>query len=444
MQRYNARDVIRLLRTPAGRYDLAVGAWRVAWPLARPVAAAYRRTALRPTRVVAVVGSFGKTTTTRAMRAVLGFKPDAPTPYNCLSHLAGGLMRMRPFAAHGVLEVGITLPGQMAVYARLLRPDVTVVTSIGGEHRTSLGTPEVTRQEKSAMVAALPADGWAILNGDDPNAMWMRTCTRARVMTFGRSEGCDVRALDVSMEWPRGTRVAMRTPAGDAEVRTGLLGGPMAYALLAACAVGLSQSIPLAEIVRRLSGLTPARQRLETVPLANGAWLIRDEYKSAEETVHAALDVLAQVSASRKWVILGPLSEPRQPAHAIYREIGERLAGIADGVVFMGAGWRDYRSGALRAGMPSDRMVKVRRAEDAVAWLKARLSPGDVVLVKGGRSTDRSDRVALALMGRTVRCNLAECHLRMGGCDACPMLERTFTPRTCPPRGRLELPVFQP
>ena len=440
MQPYRSTDVFRLLCNPAGRMDLAVGAWRVGWPVLRRLAAAYRRTALRRTRVAAVIGSFGKSTTTRTVRAVLGFGPDAPEFHNCLSHVAAGLMWLRPGARYGVLEVGITHAGQMGVYARMLRPDLVVVTSIGGEHRTSLPTPETVRTEKSRMVAALPGEGWAILNGDDPNVMWMRGCTAARVMTFGRGEGCDVRATGVTLDWPRGMRVTMRTPAGDAEVRSRFLGEHMAGAVLAAAAVGVSQGVDLPEIVRRIEQVQPPQLRMEITALpGGGVWLVRDEYKSAEETVHAALDALALVPAARKWVVLGPLTEPPKPARPSYRSVGAHLAAVADGVAFLGAGWRDYAAGARRAGMADAQMTRVDSVADAAAWARARVGAGDVVLVKG-RNSDRMERMTLALLGRTVRCNLSECRLRIVACDRCPMLGRAFTPHTCLPRCRLGLP----
>ena len=96
------------------------------------------------------------------------------------------------------------------------RPDVAVITAVGSEHHRSLGTLEVTRAEKSWMVQALPAAGVAVLNGDDPNVMWMRQKTRARVVTFGFGAACDVRADDVRLDWPRGTRKPIRAPRATA------------------------------------------------------------------------------------------------------------------------------------------------------------------------------------------------------------------------------------
>ena len=181
-----------------------------------------------------------------------------------------------------VLEVGIDLPGQMAVYARMVRPDVVVVTSVGSEHNRSLGTLETTRFEKSAMVARLPPLGLAVLNGDDANVLWMRQRTGARAVTFGFGPTCDVRATDVRLEWPRGTRFMLHVGGMKRPVALRLLGRQMVGAALAAIAVALEQGAPVDTVLERLSALAPTSGRLQPVALEDGAYLLRDEFKSGE------------------------------------------------------------------------------------------------------------------------------------------------------------------
>jgi UDP-N-acetylmuramoyl-tripeptide--D-alanyl-D-alanine ligase len=95
----------------------------------------------------------------------------------------------------------------MAPIAKALAPQIVVATSIGSEHHSSLGTLENTRSEKARMVEALGKDGVAVLNGDDPNVLWMKTRTSARVVTFGHGANCDVRVLESDTTWPQGTRL---------------------------------------------------------------------------------------------------------------------------------------------------------------------------------------------------------------------------------------------
>lgn len=421
--KYSPRQILDLLRTPAGRTVVAYGVRFRAWPLFAAAARLHRRRLGERTRFVAVVGSFGKTTTARAVRAALGLDPDAHATANSWSYLAGAVLAVRPGARHAVLEAGISGPGQMVRYAALIRPDVTVVTSIGSEHNRSLRTLEGTRHEKAEMVRALPAHGIAVLNGDDPNVLWMRTQTAARVVTFGFAADNDVVGSDVRLDWPHGMRLTVTVHGERHELRSRLLGDKMAGALLAAIAVGVAEGRALDDVLRDVAAVAPTPGRLQPVLLANGAWLLRDDYKSGLETIEAALDVLEQIPVARKFVVLGEVAEPVGPQGAIYRALGARLARFATGVLATGWHRRPLASGARRAGLSRDVIqATAHTIPTAVAQLREQLAPGDVVLLKG-REDERIERVALALTGRDVRCALRRCDAKVR-CHLCPMLER--------------------
>jgi UDP-N-acetylmuramoyl-tripeptide--D-alanyl-D-alanine ligase len=421
-------QLLHLLRSPVGRLQVRDGLYFRAWPLLWWFAWVYRRRRIGQTRLVAIVGSYGKTTTTRAVLAALGRDPKAGQLGNYASYLALALLRIRPGQHWGVVEIGINQPRQMATYARLLRPDLTVVTSIGSEHHNSLGSLETTRHEKAFMVRALPPSGLAILNGDDPNVRWMATQTRARVVTFGFGADNDVRASEVALDWPRGTRFLLHTAGETRQVRTRLLGRHQAYPILAAATVGISEGRGLDDMLPALEALCPMPSRMEIVELPNGAYLLRDEFKSGLETIDAALDLLAEVPAERKIVVLGEVAEPPGSPGPIYRRLGRRVGEVATRAVFVThrRGARAYAGGAREKGMPRSALVHVGNDLHRAAREAARdLRPGDVVLVKG-RDTQRLDRVALALMGRTVRCQLQTCHAKLVRCNACPVLELPY------------------
>ncbi len=208
------------------------------------------------------------------------------------------------------------------------------------------------------------------------------------------------------------------------EVSLRLLGRPAVYAALAALAVARSAGVPLGAAAARLGGVAPEAARLEPVPLAIGATLLRDEFKSAEETIHVALDVLAAVPARRRIVVLGDVSEPRGSQGDVYRTIGARVGAIADFAVFLGRRCSSYAAGAHAAGLPREAIRKAGHdVGRAAGMVRERLEPGDVVLVKG-RDNERLDRVALALMGREVRCDRSLCYFLKTRCDGCSLLGR--------------------
>jgi len=422
--RYRWRDVPALLATPVGRGQLIAGVHYRLWPVSSRLARLHRITLIRRTRVVTVVGSAGKSTTVRAVAAALDVPFTSTMLHNAWGSISRAMLRIAPGQRHAAVEVGIADKGQMRQYARVVRPDVTVVTSIGSEHHRSLGTLDVTRDEKAWMVRALPPDGVAVLNGDDPNVMWMKGETCARVVTFGFGAACDVRAVDARIDWPRGTRFRLLAFGQEREVTIRLLGRHMVYAALAAIAVAHLEGVPRADALARLAALPPTPGRLQPVELGNGVTLLRDDFKSPVETIDAALDVLEQIPAYRRIVLLGDISEPPNPQHATYRRIGERVGRLAAHFLVAGVMTRDYRAGARAGGMDAACIVPAGDTPAAMAAkLAALLEPGDVVLVKG-RDTQQLARVSLALQGRTVRCEIRSCHLRTVTCEGCPMLER--------------------
>jgi UDP-N-acetylmuramyl pentapeptide synthase len=422
--RFRIRDLPAMLRTPAGRMHVRQGIAYRSWPLLCQLARLYRHTLVRKTRVIAVAGSFGKSTTTRAIAAALGLPEHGSMLSNSWSWIAFALLRIRPGQRHAVIEVGISKPGQMKGYARTVAPDVAVIMAVGSEHHRSLGTLEVTRAEKSWMLQVLPESGAAVLNGDDPNVMWMKQKTRARVVTFGFGTECDVRAGEIRLAWPRGTHFRLTAFGQERDVAVRLLGRHMVYPILAAIAVSHLEGYALDPTLARLRELPPTPGRMEPVLLPNGVTVLRDDFKSTLETVHTALDVLAQIPASRRVVLLGSVSEPPGPQRPIYQTLGERIAGIASHLVVFNHDFEPVWSGARRAGMPRTSVTDAgRTARDAAEALSQLLRPGDVLLVKG-RGPEKLDRVRLILEGRRVRCDIRYCSLRTLECEQCGMLER--------------------
>ncbi len=420
--RYRLTDLPEMLQTPMGRLQLQKGVEYRIWPLTSQLARLYRATIVRRTRVIAVVGSLGKSTTLRAVSSVLALPFHWRMHDNAWSMVAYALLRIRRGQTHAAVEVGIADVGQMRGYARVVQPNVTVVTSVASEHHRSLGSLEVTRTEKAWMVRVLAPSGTAVLNGDDPNVMWMRGQTCARTVTFGFGEACDVRATAVRLDWPHGTRFRLRAFGQERDVTIRLLGRHMVYPALAAIAVAQLEGVPLDEALSRLQALAPTPGRLQPVTLPNGVHVLRDDFKSTLETMHAALDVFAEIPG-RRIALLGDVSEPPGRQRPIYQALGERVGQLATFFIAIGHGFNSYYSGARRAGMAASHIIDGGRSpRQAAQALSAIMQPGDVVLLKG-RDTQMLDRVRLILEGRAVNCDIRFCNVHTVACEQCPMLE---------------------
>ncbi len=398
-------------------------------PLLFFLACVYRRVWIRRCRIIVVVGSFGKSSTANAIASVLN--TDAEDANN-QPHLARQILRLGRRSTRAVMEAGISRKRQMWPLAIMLRPDVVVVTSIGSEHQKALGSLDVTRSEKARMVEALRPDGLAVLNGDDPNVMWMEGRTSARVVRCGLGAENDFRADGVRFRYPPGMdlRVTSRVGGGEAsrEVASRLVGHSMVFPLLAAWAVAREEKIPEAEIAGRIERVEAVNRRMEPVRLANGAWAIVDDRKALPETISIALRTLAELPVKRRWVLMGDVGGSTadivetEPA---IRLCGTELARSCDRLVLVTAdsGRRDLlRVAATRAGLCAESITAFDGDLPAVAeYLREELRPGDVLLIKG-RFHERLSRVALALEGREVRCWIPRCEPRLLGCLQCPAL----------------------
>lgn len=419
--------MLRRVRSPIGRHVLRDSLVRKAWPVLRVAAALCRRTLLRKTRVIVVVGSFGKGSTAAAIASALGL-PGPPTQRNTTSRVALSLLGNRPGQRHVVIEAGAPRRGQMRLYPPMLRPDVVVVTTIGSEHHRSLGTLDEAAREKALMLRGLSRSGIAVLNADDPRVLAMASLTDARIVTFGFAAGSDVRAVERSLDWPHGTRLLV-TVGGETHVlRLRLIGRVAMYPVLAALAVACAEGHPLDRAIAALETLEPVTGRLQLMPLPGGAWLIRDDFKGTLETIEAALEVL-QEAPGRRIAVLGEIEDPPGSQGPQFRAVGRRLAASADLALVIGSrrSFKSYARGASDGGMPRTALRHLERScRTTTAAVQEELRPGDVVLVKG-RGTQRLERVSLALQGRKVRCDIEFCNLRGLRCDSCPALTTGWT-----------------
>ena len=430
---YRLRHIPVLLRTSTGRGQLRLSLWLALWPVLNPLAALYRRLVVSRTRVVTVIGSYGKTSTTAVVSSVLlGRLPR--TEDNFLSRLAEAIFRIRPGDRHAAMEVGISQPGEMIRYRRLIRPDVVVVTAIGPDHLVYFCSQRAIRAEKAQMVRSLTVAGVAALNGDDPNALWMRDQTRGRVVTYGFGERNDVRATDVSLaDWPDGTAFTLHADGETRRVHMRLIGRPMVLAALAAVAVALADGISLEVILRRLGQVPPIPRRMEPVRLASGAVVLRDCSKGTQEAVEAALDVLADAPAKRRIVVLGLVGDAGARPEPKHRTVGRRLGAVADRAVLLCQEHDDdCAAGAIEAGLPDGAITRLgTNLFDAARVLEAELTEGDVVLVTGWGWL-RLERIDLLLAGEPVRCRLANCSGRGMSCQACLARTQGWPPFLAP------------
>jgi len=384
---------------------------------------AYRATLGRGSKLIAVTGSFGKTTTTRAIAAVLGRPTALENVPNANSRLHLQALRQMRGGPIGVVEIGIGRPNRMRHYARAIRPQIAVVTSIGLEHEGFFPDGlDGIRNEKAELVRVLPRDGVAVLNRDDPRVMWMAQQTQANIVTFGRHEEADVVLLGIETE-ATGSRLRLRVAGAEHEVRTALIGSISGMPVAAAVAAAHAAGIDVQAAARAVARLPPTLRRLEPVRLPSGAVALLDDTKGTPATAVAAFDAAADIACRRRLAVLGriPKTTP-EPTRPVYEALGVRAGQVFDRIFFIHLDdepYETYRRSAIDAGLDASRIARVRTVEEAARVLRDELRPGDVLLLKG-HFTDHLSRVVMALQGLDVRCRLQSCKIRSSDwCNVC-------------------------
>src|SRR3989442_1399391 len=157
--------------------------------------------------VVAVTGSNGKTTTKELIAGVLGTRWQVLKPTASFNNQWGlplTLLRLVPEHEALVLELGTNRPGEIAYLTELARPTFGVVTNVAAVHTEFLGSLDGVREEKAALVRAVPTNGWVALNADDPRVAGMARDAKAHVVTYGRAATAQVRLVGDAVEDARG------------------------------------------------------------------------------------------------------------------------------------------------------------------------------------------------------------------------------------------------
>jgi UDP-N-acetylmuramoyl-tripeptide--D-alanyl-D-alanine ligase len=337
--------------------------------------------------VVGVTGSIAKTSTKEAVATVLGAAlPTLRNEGNLNNEIGLPLTVLRLRAEHraAVLEMGMYVGGEIADLARIGRPEIGVVTAVEGVHLSRIGSLEAIADAKAELVEALPADGVAILNGDNTWVRAMRKRTRARALQYGFWRGADVRAVDVASAGLDGMTFRLTTPDGEASVRIPTLGKLSVHNATAAAAVGLAAGLPLDLIVDALAAGWSAPHRVNVIS-AGDVTIIDDSYNASPGSVRAALEILRDLPG-RRIAVLGEMRELGESSDYLHRKVGLLCSRCWDQLVVVdglaGGAAHGLTVGAQKRG---GTVIPVATRDAAREHLLENLLPGDVVLVKASR-----------------------------------------------------------
>jgi UDP-N-acetylmuramoyl-tripeptide--D-alanyl-D-alanine ligase len=422
-----------------------INAWRrhtrsrLKWGLRQQVASLRRKLLDRHITFIGITGSAGKTTTVDLAAAALSAQGLCQKTKTFNSELAiiRAILDTGRRHRYCVAELAASGPGTLDIPIRVFRPEIAVITVIGRDHISAYADIEGIAAEKGKVVSALPADGTAVLNIDDPLVRAIGERCGRKVIWFGEAEGSTLRLVEARSRWPEPLSLSVAYEGTVYEVPTHLHGRHMALSVIAALGTALAAGVPLDAAIRAIASVLPSEGRMEAVDGGGGVTFIRDDWKSPGWSFTIPLEFLREAQATRKVAVIGTVSDTTGDSSKNYKRFCRQVREVADLVVFVGP----HAHRAVRARQKEDdaSIHGFSSIRQAVAFLDQQLREGDLVLLKG---SNRADHLCRILLNRKqpVRCWRERCE-KVIFCNACHQLltpsgDTGFDPSTALLQGK--------
>lgn len=348
--------------------------------------------------VIGITGSNGKTTTKDMTTALLSSRFHVCATqknFNNEIGLSMTLLSMTKETEVCVVEMGMRGFGQIAELCAIASPTIGIVTNVGTSHIGILGSQENIAKAKAELIEALPKDGTAILNGDDPFVKAMGDSFEGRVISYGLAGRYTVRGTDARYEASQ-TQFICTSFDEAFRVKLHLLGVHNVYDALAAIAAARVLGVDSRKIQRAFADFHPIGQRQTLLDIA-GISVMDDSYNANPLSMEMAFGSLKQIPASHRYLVLGDMGELGEMEEALHHETGKKAAAMGfDGLITVGPLSRHLASAAKEGGMTS--VFSYDTCEEAAEKLAALAKAGDAVLVKGSHYM-HMEKVPMLLRG---------------------------------------------
>ena len=330
--------------------------------------------------VVAVTGSAGKTSTKEIIASMLSKAMSVGKSEGNLNNHVGlplSILRLPADARVAVLELGMNHAGEIRDLAKIARPGIAVVTNVGPAHIENFADGlEGIAAAKRELVEALPEDGIAILNADDPLVATMGAAHQGKTITYGIVSNATVQARDLRL-----LENHVEFTVENQRIASPVAGRHNVLNLLAGIAVGREYGIPLAKLAEAAAALPVLKMRGER-KVHNGVTIWDDCYNANPDAMRAMLDVLKDTKASgRRIAVLGEMRELGSWSAKLHAEVGRYAASAGIDALIAIHGDARY----MAENHPASQFVD--EPETAGELLQQMTSPGDAILFKGSRGT---------------------------------------------------------
>jgi len=378
--------------------------------------------------IIGVTGSYGKTSTVRAITAVLSQKYKVLTTdinLDTLYNLPITLLKLRPGYQKLVLEYGVDHKNEMDYHLSLVKPQIAVLTGINPTHSDEelLGSLEGIIKEKTKLLDALPERGLVILNYDDVKVREIGEGLKNKKIFYSIKTPTDFWADEIEVSF-EGTSFTLRHPEGKIKMKTGLIGVHFVQDALAAIIIGREQGLTWEEVEKGISTLKPLSGRVSIEKGPMETILINDSLRANPASTLAGLRLLSELpTQGRKIATLGEMGELGSKANESHLAIGKEVANLKiDYLVAIGPLMKLAADEAIKNGMDKQKVYWVNNVQEAADILRQILKKGDLFYLKGSL-LKHLERVRLLLDDQKVNCTVISCH-RYNPCPSCPSLNK--------------------
>ena len=342
------------------------------------------------TRVVAITGSVGKTTTKELMAAVLtdGFDVSR-TKGNLNNHIGLPLslleLRRRPEIA--VVELGMNHAGEIRTLVEIAEPEIRVWTNVAEVHSQFFSSIEAIADAKAEILEGATEKHHLIVNAGDPRVMSRIKSFPGVVTTFGVDVPANIQATGLRFLGLDGMEAQVETVQGTQILRTPLLGEGSVANVLAAIAVALQFQLPLETVLARVKRFEAQPHRGQVVRVGS-ITVVDDSYNSSPLALERVLFAVGQSRVSgRRIAVLGEMLELGERSEALHRYCGRLVvSGRFDLLLVVGGKpIHALADAAIAAGLPSASVLRYSTSGEAADHIGGLIQSGDVVLVKGSR-----------------------------------------------------------
>lgn len=337
---------------------------------------------------VGITGSVGKTSTKEMVACALGERYNVLKNEGNLNNEIGvplTIFKLEQEHEAAVVEMGMSAFGEIGTLTNIVRPKVGIITNIGISHIEKLGSRQNILKAKLELLEGLQPDGLLVLNGDDVMLSGAKDLLKCRTVSYGLEEGVDYQAYNIQSRGEYGIDFCIMVGEVEYRIQLPSPGVHNVYNALAAIAAGLELGVPMNCLQTGISRFSPAKMRLNIIK-ANGLTVINDAYNASPQSMKAALDVLGEMSSSRKIAVLGDMLELGDWSERAHMETGIQAARKEpDYIITVGNEADNIISGAVNAGFDPNRTAYFKNNIEAIEYIKELVQTGDAILVKGSR-----------------------------------------------------------